>query len=412
MNSVIIFQGQGSYRTLFFNKLIKEKPYLNLYLEKAETILGWSPKRILCEHDNIGSLSTDLAQPMIFLMEYIGWIAYKEKIPEQPEYMMGHSLGEITALTAAGVFSFEQGLLIVKTRGMLMQETNDLVPQGMLAILGLNRQRVQEICKSATDTVGEEVFCANYNGEGNIVVSGSQKALNYIASLENMKCRPLQVTKAFHTEYMKSAADKFRIFLNRIEYSEFTIPVVSNVTSLPYQSPWSVRDILYRHIFSPVLWIDSINYLKRRGIDLFLQISDNCLYETMDRNTSTEVKWGNIRDWVEGNYYNYNHLYPSAQNMKKYRPEIIGDVLSSMVSDPWPLNTDKSVLINASELYKATANIFEKHLWSYNDLLYAVHMLEKVLLLKQETEDNAKQRCLHILNKYGIELGNKNEKII
>lgn len=411
MNSVIIFQGQGSYRTSYFNNLLKEHPKLNIYLEKAENLLGWSPKDILNKYDNIGSLTTDYAQPMIFLMEFIGWCAYKERIPEQPEYMMGHSLGEITALTAAGVFSYEQGLNLVKERGILMQESNDSVPQGMLAILGLNKNQVEDLCLSATKMVGEPIYCANINGESNIVVSGSQKALNYIASLENIKSRPLAVTKAFHTEYMKSAAEKFRHILNSIEYKEFSIPVISNVTALPYQTSWSVSTLLYRQIYSPVLWTDSIKFLKERGIDLFLQISDTGLYETMDRNALTEVAWGNLKDWTDGNYYNYNQLYPSSRNKSEYRPEIIGEILSSMNSTPWPSNTDKSIIEYASVLYRSTVDIFDNNMWDYNSLLNALNMLKEVLILKQETSDNADKKCRQILEKYGFDQGNKDEKI-
>lgn len=411
MNSAIIFQGQGSYRTSYFKRLVNEKPKLNSYLEIAENILEWSPKEILHDFDNIGSLSTDYAQPMIFLMEYIGWCAYKENMPEQPEFMMGHSLGEIIALSAAGVFSFEQGLEIVKVRGRLMQEASESVSQGMLAILGMDRIKVEELCRSTTELVGEPVFCANYNGERNIVVSGSQKALNYIAASDSIKCRPLQVTKAFHTEYMRSAAERFRVFLNSMECSEFAIPVISNVTAMPYQRSWSVKNILYRQIFSPVLWRDSICYLKKRGIDFLLQVSDSGLYESMDREASYEVMWGNIKDWTKGRYYNYNALYPSSRSRKKYRPEIGGEVLSSMISDPWPENIALSVVERASKLFKATIEIFANRFWDSDDLLSAIGMLKEVLTLKQLTLDNINQKCQQILNKYGIELGNENEKI-
>lgn len=403
MNSAVLFQGQGSYTTAYFRKLMSDSDILNPYIDAAGDILGWSPLDIINNNDNIDNLNTDITQPLIFLMEYLGWIAYKNKLSEMPEFFLGHSLGEITALTAAGVFDYEQALNLVKKRGLLMQNVSSDDRQGMMVVFGLTADEVEELCGRAVEKTGKDVYCANFNGKGNIVISGAAEALSYIAVNENVKYKPLRVTRAFHTACMKSVADEFRNILDDEKMNPFEYPVVSNVTGRPYQGTWSVAGLLSRHICSPVRWYDSIEYLKKRGIDAFLQVSESRVFSIMDRSSESSYVWGDVKSYSEGLYYDYNALYPAAKTKAVYRPEIIGEILSSMIADPWPVNASKEDIEEASELYSKSRSNLNATLFTYQDLMKAFDNLETIMLKKKIDRTSIKNRIDHIMIKYGIE---------
>jgi [acyl-carrier-protein] S-malonyltransferase len=404
MNSAVLFQGQGSYITAYFKKLIADSNILNPYIDAAGDILGWSPLEVINNNDNIGHLNTDVAQPLIFLMEYLGWIAYKDSLPEMPEFFLGHSLGEITALTASGVFEYEQALNLVKKRGLLMQSVGTDDKQGMMAVFGLSAEKAEELCKRATEKSGKYVYCANYNGKGNIVISGATEALSYIAEYESIKFKPLQVTRAFHTAFMKSVADEFHKILEEEKMKPFVYPVVANVTGRPYQSTWTIVGLLSRHICSPVRWYDSIEYLKKRGIDAFLQVSDSRMFQIMDGLSESSYVWGDVGSYAERRYYDYNLMYPASKTKAVYRPEIIGEILSSMIADPWPINTSQVDIEEATKLYNISRTYLNTDLFAYQDLMQAVDRLKKIMIKKKIDATSIKNRIDYILLKYGIDV--------
>ena len=187
----------------------------------------------------------------------------------------GLSLGEYTALVFAGVMDFESGLKVVQQRGEAMQEASDRTPSGMVSILGLDRDKVQELCDNVRQE-GEILRPANYLCPGNIAVSGHNTACERIADAADeagaMRVVPLAVAGAFHTPIMSSAVERLTAALADVPMSKPRIPVISNVDARPHDDPEEIRDLLVKQVVSPVLWEDSMRLLLDQGIDQFYEV--------------------------------------------------------------------------------------------------------------------------------------------
>jgi [acyl-carrier-protein] S-malonyltransferase len=187
----------------------------------------------------------------------------------------GIELGEYTALVFAGAMDFEHGLKVVQARGEAMQAAAEVEFGGMVSILGLDRDRVEELCKEARGDWTLEI--ANLLCPGNIVVSGTTIACERIVDLANaagaMKVIPLAVAGAFHTPMMESAVERLRQALKSARLHKPRIPVVSNVDARPHEDPEEIRELLLRQVCSPVLWEDSMwNMMRMMEIGRFYEL--------------------------------------------------------------------------------------------------------------------------------------------
>ena len=266
MITVYLFPGQGSQSVGMGEGLFEKYPEL---VEKADDILGFSLKS-LCLEDPDGTLNlTQYTQPALFAVSALEYLSLAEAAEEKPDYIAGHSLGEYSALFAAGAFDFETGIQLVKKRGALMGQAKG---GGMAAVIGLDSKKVDEILQgSGIDTVQT----ANYNSPQQIILSGPVDDLDAVAGKFKdggaKRFIPLKVSAAFHSRYMEDAGKAFGEFLKGLSLGDPEVPVISNVTAMPYQSGEIAKN-LESQITSPVRWQESVEFLLSQGECEFKEI--------------------------------------------------------------------------------------------------------------------------------------------
>lgn len=264
------FVGQGSQRRGMGKDLLNLDEF-KTYVDMADNILGYSIKE-LCLEDKENKLNlTQYSQPALYVVNSLMYLKYK-KDNGQPEYVLGHSLGEYCALFAAGVFDFETGLKIVKKRGELMGKQNG---GKMLAMLGKTSDEIKEIIKECG--LDGKVDFANYNEPYQTVISGSpeyiDKAVELLDNMDGLRCVPLNVSAAFHSRYMKEAAREFKEFINQFEFKRPSIKIISNYTAKPYKDD-EIKENMVNQMFSSVRWVESIEYLLDRDLDNIVQMGE------------------------------------------------------------------------------------------------------------------------------------------
>ncbi|MDR3058738.1 MAG: ACP S-malonyltransferase [Prevotella sp.] len=253
-----LFPGQGSQIKGMGGDLFDE--FIDL-TKQADKILGYSIKD-LCLQDSDHKLNqTQYTQPALYV---VNALSYQKKVKNKqklPDFVIGHSLGEYNALYAAEVFSFEDGLKLVKKRGELMSKAKN---GGMAAIINSSEKQIQEILKKANL---EAIDIANFNSPNQIVISGLKDDINEVQShfqKAGVMFIPLNTSGAFHSRYMKEAEEEFEKFVKKIKFSAPKIPVIANVTGKPYEFK-KVASCLVSQISNSVKWTDSITYLLTQG---------------------------------------------------------------------------------------------------------------------------------------------------
>ena len=271
MKSVLLFPGQGSQSVGMMNgfdsNVVKE------VFDMGSDIFGEDLLDLITS-DNDKINQTIYTQPIMFLSGYATYLLLKEKKSSlQIDYVAGHSLGEITAACVAGVFSIDTAIQIVQKRAQLMQNAVPAGEGAMAAILGLEDNVVEEICKTLQSTgVIEPV---NYNSPGQIVVAGEKKLIEQ--SLEKFKdsgakrALLLPVSVPSHCSLMRSAAEDFGSYLNDFEFNDADIPVVQNVNATDVVDKNLIKENLVAQLFNPVKWAASIQYLEKQGVSNFIE---------------------------------------------------------------------------------------------------------------------------------------------
>ena len=264
MTTAFVFPGQGS-QFVGMGKGLAES-----WLDKANVILGFDLKKIVLEGPEEELKKTAIQQPAIFTVSVAAFHRLSS-IVHRPSMTAGHSLGEYSALYAAGALSFEDGVKIVHLRGKFMQEA---VPEGvgaMSALLGGDREIIKNICSE----VGN-VWPANFNSPGQVVISGKKESVS--AAGEKLKAAgvrkviPLPVSAPFHCPLMQAAADKLKIELDKITIKDAKIPVIANVTAQPVISGAEIKALLVKQVTAPVLWEDSVRRMVADGVAQFVEV--------------------------------------------------------------------------------------------------------------------------------------------
>ncbi len=271
-----LFPGQGSQFVGMGRELAEAYPEARLIFAQADEVLGFALSRLCFEGPEATLTDTINAQPAI-LTHSIAALRVIQKIAPQltPTSVAGHSLGEFSALVAAGSLSFEDAVKLVRERGRVMKEAGTAQPGGMAAVMPLSRDVLDEVCHEASAQVGAPVQVANDNSPGQIVISGDNAALD--KAMELAKARGakrvirLQVSIAAHSQLMASAARSFRRTLDEIKFIAPHIPVVGNVYARPIELS-DVRDELEAQLTSPVRWTESVQYLAQQGVTTCYEI--------------------------------------------------------------------------------------------------------------------------------------------
>jgi [acyl-carrier-protein] S-malonyltransferase len=287
-----LFPGQGSQRVGMGKQLSKEYPELSSeYFTRADEILGFSLSELCFEGPEEKLVKTENQQPAIFLVS-MATLAILEGKGLKPDAVAGHSLGEYSALVAAGSLRFEDGLRLTRRRGELMAGVAAQTGGAMAAVVGLPPEQVQEICRVASEKGLVEV--ANFNSPNQTVISGKESGVQ--AAIELAKSRgaqrviPLNVSAPFHCSLMEELASSFRTELDRIEIEDPKIPVVANVTGDYERSSEEIRANLVAQLASPVRWTDSMERLIRDGFDRFIEVGPGKVLTGLMKTIGSEVR--------------------------------------------------------------------------------------------------------------------------
>lgn len=261
-----MFPGQGSQSTGMGAELFDRYPDL---VAEADSILGYSIKTLCLENPD-GTLNrTDYTQPALYIVNVLSYHAKIEDDKVTPDFVIGHSLGEYDALYAAGGFDFATGLKLVQKRGALMNAATD---GGMAAILGMGGDAV---AAALAELGADSIDVANLNAPGQTVISGPKADIEMFAPQMKEKGAKraviLPVSGAFHSRYMKPAADEFEAFLTGFGFGSLKIPCIANCSARPYTDD-SIPSNLVKQIFSSVRWVETVKGLREQGADSFVEI--------------------------------------------------------------------------------------------------------------------------------------------
>lgn len=288
MNTALLFAGQGSQYVGMMKDINEKYPKAKELIDSADSILGYSLSEI-CFEGPIDTLKeTRYTQPALFLHEAVITKLLDGKI--EFNAVAGHSVGEYSALYAAGVLSFEDALKLVSLRGELMFKAGEHEPGTMFAIIGMDDEKAETVCKELTDKGhGNAVVAANYNSPGQLVVSGSAQYLR-----DNTKAfkeagarmvKELVVSGAFHSPLMLPAKEKLEKAILEIQFNDAKAPIYSNVYAKPLEKAQELKDALILQLTSPVKWTQSMMKMQDNGIEKFIEIGPGKVLQGLVKRT-------------------------------------------------------------------------------------------------------------------------------
>jgi len=285
-----VFPGQGAQFVGMGKDLYDNSPIARQLFEKSDELLGFSITELMFSGTEDDLKQTRVTQPAIFLHSVI--MARVMGRQFAPEMVAGHSLGEFSALVAAGALSFEDGLKLVAKRAQAMQYACEREPSTMAAILGLDDTVVENACIG----IPEIVVPANYNSPGQIVISGSvkgiEKAVEKLTALGARRALVLKVGGAFHSPLMEPARAELEKAIDAAAFSKPICPVYQNVTALPSLDPAQIMANLKKQLTAPVRWTQSVQHMLRDGATVFYEVGPGNvlqgLIKKVDRNVVAE----------------------------------------------------------------------------------------------------------------------------
>ncbi|GIP21377.1 ACP S-malonyltransferase [Paenibacillus sp. J22TS3] len=291
-----VFPGQGSQAVGMGKDIYEALPEAAALFGKADEVLDFKLSDLIFNGPEAELKMTANTQPALLTTSYALYSAFASH-GITPDFFAGHSLGEYTALAAAGVLSFEDAVATVRSRGLFMEQA---VPGGqgaMAAVLGAERGALAALCQDITSG-GHLVELANINCPGQIVVSGTQQGV--AAVVERVKeaggkrAIPLEVSGPFHSSLMKAAAERLEEKLTAVRFEDAKAPVVANVTAQPVQKAADIPALLTQQVYSPVQWEDSVRWLIEQGVDTFVEIGPGSVLAGLIKKIDKGVRVLNI----------------------------------------------------------------------------------------------------------------------
>ena len=303
MSLALLFPGQGSQKVgmgidLFKNTEIEKKRF-----DQANTIMNTDIQSIIFEGSEDDLKQTRITQPSIYIISVIlSELLFENEITIGAA--AGHSLGEYSALTAAGAFDFQTGLTLVKLRAESMQKTGDETDGTMAAVLGLEDKVIDEMCTSITQGV---VVAANFNVLGQVVISGEtnavKDAMESAIKLGATKVIPLNVSGAFHSPLMSPAREALAEKLATTEILDTYFPVYVNYSAKPISSANEIRNALIKQLDHPVKWHESVSNMISDGASSFLEVGPGRVLQGLNRRINRDVPMKGISTWEDVNNY-------------------------------------------------------------------------------------------------------------
>ena len=298
MKTAFVFPGQGSQKVGMLKDLYEAYPIVRERFAQADEALGYSISQLCFEGPDTELVKTANTQPAILTASVACYEILKEK-GFTPDIVGGHSLGEYSALVAAGVLDFKDAVYVVHKRGEYMQEAVPLGEGAMAAILALPREEVVRICGEVNDTVGS-VQAVNFNCPGQIVIAGSTKAVEVAA--EKMKeagakrAVMLPVSAPFHSRLMESAAKRLQEELDKIEVKDAQIPVVANITGEILKDGATIKEALVTQAAAPVLWEDCVATMVDFGVTRFVEVGPGKVLTGFTKKINKAMELANVED--------------------------------------------------------------------------------------------------------------------
>ncbi len=293
-----VFPGQGSQWVGMGRDLYEKFNSARAVFDQADETLGFSLSRLCFEGPEDELRQTVNAQPAIVTdslacLQAVKEVGGSDGLPP-PAFVAGHSLGEYTALAAAGVLDFATAIYLARERGRLMHEAAQKQPGGMVAVLGADEALLAEIC------TGTSTQIANINCPGQSVISGAKE--NLVQAVDLLKSRgvsrtiPLPVSGAFHTPLMQPAADGLADVISSLTFQPPLVPIVANTTAQPLATAESIKEELLRQLCHGIEWQRSVEYMISNGVSTFIEIGPGKVLTGLIKRTSREVETINIGD--------------------------------------------------------------------------------------------------------------------
>lgn len=291
MSFAIMFPGQGSQSVGMLAELAADWPQIDQTFAAAGDALGYDLWRLVQNGPDAELNQTDKTQPAMLAVGVATWRVWQAAGGATPAYMAGHSLGEYSALVAAGAIEFSDAVKLVERRGQLMQAA---VPQGegaMAAILGLSDEQVIDACEKAAQ--GEVVQAVNFNAPGQVVVAGAkaavERAVDVAKAAGAKRAVMLPVSVPSHCSLMQGAAEELAQSLRQIDIQPPQIPVIHNVDVASHSNVDAIREVLAKQLYSPVRWVDTVQALAKAGVDTLVESGPGKVLAGLNKRTNRDM---------------------------------------------------------------------------------------------------------------------------
>ena len=294
----LVFPGQGSQSVGMGRDLFDNFAAARDVFDEADAALEF-PLSAMCFEGNEEDLQlTANTQPAILTTSVAAFRAMKSEGYPDPIFVAGHSLGEYSALVAAGVIDFADAVRTVRKRGTYMQEAVPLGIGAMAAILGLDVETIEQGCLEAAE--GQVCSPANINSPSQVVIAGNSEAVDRACEILKAKgakrAIKLNVSAPFHCDLMVSAEERLAVDLNDLSYGDFAYPVVHNVDAEPNKEPSQVAEKLTRQVSSPVRWLESVQKLRSLGVEKFIEVGPGKVLTGLLRQIDRDAVGANVED--------------------------------------------------------------------------------------------------------------------
>jgi [acyl-carrier-protein] S-malonyltransferase len=295
MSRAFLFPGQGSQSVGMLASMAEVHPVVRETFDVATGVLGYDLWTLAQQGPAEQLARTEITQPVMLVAGVATYRAWRAAGGAAPDWVAGHSLGEFTALVAAGTLGFEDAVDLVRVRGELMRDAMPGGQGGMAAVLGLDDAAMEAVCAAAAQ--GEVVEAVNFNAPGQVVIAGHMTAL--ARAIEGAKAQgakralPLPISVPCHSSLMRPAAERLRERLARSAFASPQCRFLSSVDATEYRDPTAIRDLLYRQLASPVRWVATVQALVGAGVTRFVECGPGKvlagLHRRIDKTPGVEV---------------------------------------------------------------------------------------------------------------------------